>query len=69
MKLYQIDLGVILLFIYAGSAWITSMLYNFTKAITSIYRNDDWRLHGYAFCGQVLATIVCVIGGFLIITR
>lgn len=68
IKLYQIDLGVILFGIWALSFWFTSMLYNFTKMISAVFSDKDWRFYGYAFCGQVVATIVCIVGGFMIIT-
>ena len=68
MKLYQIDLGVILFGIWALSIWFTSMLTNFTRMISAVFADKDWRFYGYAFCGQVLATIIMLVGGFWIIT-
>lgn len=66
MELYQIDLVVMVCLVGSLAAWFTSMLYSFTMAIT---RDDNWKFYAYAFCGQVLATIVCIIVGFWIMTR
>lgn len=67
--LFQFDLGIILMFIVILAMWIASMLHNFTRAMTAVFRNKDWRIPMYEFCGQVLITIVCMVGGFWIMTR
>ncbi len=69
MELYQIDLGVVLLFIFVADVWIISMLRNLVRALTAIFKEEDWRMPMYEFCGQVVITIICMIGGFLLITR
>ena len=69
MSLYQIDLGVVLLFIAVADVWIVSMLRNFVRALTAIFKEKDWRMPMYEFCSQVVITIACMIGGFWIITR
>lgn len=69
MSLYQIDLGVVLLFILVADVWIVSMLRNFVRALTAIFKEEDWRIPMYEFCGQVIITIACMIGGFWIMTR
>lgn len=68
MKLYQIDVGIILMAIIALSAWATSMLCNFTNAISAVFKDKDWRVPAYTFCGQVIGTIVMLVCGFWIIT-
>lgn len=69
MELYKIDLGVVLLFIAVADVWIVSMLRNFVRALTAIFKEEDWRMPMYEFCGQVVITIACIVGGFWIMTR
>lgn len=68
IKLYQIDLGVILLGIVALSCWVTYMIYNFTATISAAFKGKDWRVPAYTFCGQVIGTIIMMVCGFWIIT-
>ncbi len=68
MELYQIDLGVVLLFIVVASVWIVSMLRNFVRALVAVFKEEDWRIPMYEFCGQVIGTIVMLVCGFWIIT-
>lgn len=69
MSLYQFDLGVVLLFIVVADVWIVSMLRNFVRALTAIFREEDWRMPAYELCGKVFLTLFAIVAGFFMITR
>ena len=63
------DLGVILMGIVAISGWVTRMIYNVSKTMKLALKGEDWRFPAYEFCGEVLGTMIAMLGGFFMITR
>ena len=65
----HIDVGVVLMGILALSGWTTRMIYNIGKTMKLALKGEDWRFPAYEFCGEVLGTMIAMLGGFFMITR
>ena len=65
----HIDVGVVLMGILALSGWTTRMVYNMSKTMKLALKGEDWRFPAYELCGEVLGTMIAMLGGFFMITR
>ena len=65
----HIDVGGVLMGILALSGWVTRMAYNIGKTMKLALKGEDWRFPAYEFCGEVLGTMIAILGGFFMITR
>lgn len=45
------------------------MAYNIGKTMKLALKGEDWRFPAYEFCGEVLGTMIAILGGFFMITR